>query len=121
METRNCLNCGEQLKGRSDKKFCYDQCRSTFNNRLNSDSSPFIKNINSILKKNRKILHEILSNVSDGKIKVNEKKLHDKGLNFTYHTSIYQTKNGNTYHFCYEYGYLHLDNNFYMVVKRNGE
>ena len=121
METRNCLNCGEQLKGRSDKKFCDDQCRTTHNNRINYDSSPIIKNINSILKKNRKILHEILSTVSDGKTKVNEKKLHDKGFNFTYHTSIYQTKNGNTYRFCYEYGYLPLENNFYMIVKRTAE
>jgi len=121
METRKCLNCGEPLKGRSDKKFCDDQCRTSFNNRLNYDSSSSIKNINSILKKNRKVLQEILSIAIEGKIKVSEKKLHDKSFNFNYHTNIYKTKTGTLYYFCYEYGYLPLENNFYMIVKRSGE
>ena len=121
METRNCLNCNEPLKGRIDKKFCDDQCRTIFNNRLNHDSTTFLKNINSILKRNRKILHELLSTSSEGKIKVYEKKLSDKGFNFNYHTYIYKTKTGNMYNFCYEYGYLKLENEFYMIVKRSFE
>ena len=121
METRACLYCNEPLKGRSDKKFCDDQCRTTFNNRLNHDSTTFLKSINSILKRNRKILQEIVSDTKEGKLNVHEKKLHDKGFNFNYHTHIYKTKIGNTYFFCYEYGYLILKNNFYMIVKRNAD
>ncbi len=41
-----CVECGEEIKGRADKKFCSDQCRSAFNNRLNSDATNFIRNIN---------------------------------------------------------------------------
>jgi hypothetical protein len=121
MDTRKCLNCGDTLKGRSDKKFCDDQCRTSFNNHLNIDASVVLKSINSILKKNRKILHELLSSATDGKIKVSEKKLHDRSFNFNYHTNIYKTRTGAVYYFCYEYGYLLLENNFYMLVKRNGD
>jgi len=121
METRKCLNCNEPLKGRSDKKFCDDQCRTSFNNRINYDSSNHLKSINSILRKNRKILQELLSFSTEGKMNTSQKKLYDKGFNFNYHTHFYITKTGKTYQFCYEYGYLKLENDFYMIVKRNLE
>ena len=41
-----CLNCESPTKGRSDKKFCTDLCRSQFNNqrkksqKMNSDNKP---------------------------------------------------------------------------------
>lgn len=52
-----------------------------------------------------------------GKTKVPKKKLVDKGFNFNYFTSIYRTKTGNTYYFCYEQGYLPLEDDFYALVK----
>ena len=33
MET--CLECGEKIIGRSDKKFCNDACRNSYNNKQN--------------------------------------------------------------------------------------
>ena len=38
MQERKCLECGTVLKGRSDKKFCSDYCRNTYNNKVNRDS-----------------------------------------------------------------------------------
>lgn len=121
MEQRVCLTCGEKLKGRIDKKFCDDQCRTSYNNRLNSDSAAIIKRINNILKKNRRVLEELLVDAPEGKIKVSKKKLLDKGFNFSYQTHIYKTKTGTVYYFSYEYGYLPLENEYYMIVKRQGE
>ncbi len=117
METKICAECGEKIKGRADKKFCDDACRSAFNNRLNSDSSALMKNINNVLRKNRRIIEE-LTPAEEGKTKVSLKKMQDKGYNFTYHTHTYTTKVGTTYFFCYEYGYLPLENDLYMLVKR---
>jgi hypothetical protein len=114
-EERLCLDCGTVLHGRSDKKFCDDQCRNNYNNQLNSDSYNLVRNINNILKRNRRIMEEL--NPS-GKTKTNRKKLMVKGFNFDYITSIYQTKTGSTYNFCYEYGYLLLDNDEVLLVKR---
>ena len=37
MEHRECLECGEPLKGRVDKKFCSDYCRNSHNNKVNKD------------------------------------------------------------------------------------
>ena len=56
---RKCEECGDEFVGRADKKFCSDQCRSAFNNRLNKDATNFMRNINNILRKNRRILAEL--------------------------------------------------------------
>jgi len=52
---KKCAECGDEFIGRADKKFCSDQCRSAFNNKLNSDHSQFMRNVNNILRKNRRI------------------------------------------------------------------
>ena len=64
---KNCLECGEQLIGRVDKKFCSDYCRNTYNNKINKDSKNLIRNINNRLRKNYRLLSEL--NTS-GKTKV---------------------------------------------------
>lgn len=113
MEKKKCLECNEPITGRIDKKFCSDQCRNTYNNRLNSDSTNQVRNINNILRKNRRILQEL--NPVD-KAKVSKEKMLSKGFNFNYITSTLVTKKGATYFFCYEYGYLPLDENYYFLV-----
>lgn len=43
MIDKQCLFCGSELKGRSDKKFCNDFCRNNYNNsrtQSDIDSSP---------------------------------------------------------------------------------
>ncbi len=116
-EPRYCLTCNSELKGRIDKKYCDDQCRANYNNRVNADPR-YVREVNCILRKNRRILEQLIPE-TEGKSKVNFKKLHDKGFNFSYHTHIYTTKTGAVYYFCYEYGYLKLENDYYMLVKRN--
>ncbi|MFO8021397.1 MAG: hypothetical protein R6U65_02935 [Perlabentimonas sp.] len=112
---RTCPECGDEIIGRADKKFCSDQCRNTYNNKLNSDESNTVRNINNILRKNRRILKEL--NKESGKTIVAKELLLTKGFNFTYHTHTYTTKRGDIYFYCYEQGYLFLkDKNLYLLV-----
>jgi hypothetical protein len=113
---RKCLECGTPIHGRRDKKFCDDQCRNDHNNRLLSETSEEFKAINQILRKNRKILEELIT--PEGKTKIAGKVLAEKGFNFTYITHLYTTKTGSTYRYCYEYGYLPLEGDFFLIVKR---
>ena len=112
---RVCLDCGAEVKGRTDKKFCDDQCRSNFNNRLKTESEGFIKQINQILKKNRSVLEKLSP---EGKSKVHKSKLMQHNFDFNYFTNVYETQKSQKYKFCYEFGYLELENDFYLVVKR---
>ena len=115
MEQRRCLDCGEAIFGRADKKFCSDQCRNNYNNRQHAGETAFIRTVNAILRKNRSILSKLNP---DGKVTVHKDKLVSKGFNFNYYTHLYTTQKGATYYFVYEQGYLPLENNFYALVKR---
>jgi hypothetical protein len=119
-DTRTCLTCGKPLKGRIDKKFCDDYCRSNYNNSLNSDSSAFVRRVNNILRKNRRILMDLIPEGEETSKHPKEKLLR-LGYNFQYFTHIYTTKKGVTYHFCYEAGYLLLEGDWVLLVKRKEE
>lgn len=121
METiqKNCLSCGKALKGRIDKKFCDDYCRSNFNNsqKAKDKSAEYIKSINNSLLKNRKILASILPEQEE-MIKTTHDKLIQKGFSFKYFTHTYKNKKEQVYFFCYDYAYLPIGENWYLVVRR---
>ena len=112
---RSCLECSEKLVGRIDQKFCCDYCRNTFNNRQNEDANKAVRNINRILRKNRRILSRLNPN---GKSKVHLIQLAELGFNFHYFTNIYTTKKGLQYIFCYDMGYREIENNEYLLVHK---
>jgi predicted nucleic acid-binding Zn ribbon protein len=118
-ETRACLACGRALKGRVDKKFCDDNCRNGYNNNKKSKGnySSYVRHIYNALLKNRKILESILPGVDDT-AKVNRDKLQEMGFQFKFFTNLYTTRTGKTYRFCYDYGYLPLDNDWFLVVRK---
>lgn len=112
---RKCLECGDLFDGRSDKKFCSDQCRNTYNNRQKKDANNQMRKINNILRKNRRILEELNPH---GKAKVQRALLLDKGFSFDYLTNIYETKKGGLYKFCYDQGYIELEDGSIAIVER---
>lgn len=116
MEVKLCLECQNPIRGRADKRFCDDACRNAYNNRLNSSQNNIIRQINGILRKNRKILQEFLSD--EKMTKVSQDRLLKSGFDFGYLTHYLNTSKGQQYVFVYEYGYLPLDNNQYLIVKK---
>ena len=116
-DEKTCLSCGKAVRGRSDKKFCDDYCRAAYNNDLKSAVNNFMRNVNNALGKNRRVLESL---IPDGEptTKASRDKLIEKGFQFKYHTHQYQTTNGKTYFYCYEFGYLPIENNKYLIVKR---
>ena len=112
---KTCLECAEKIVGREDKKFCSDSCRNAYNNKINKDSTNFMRNVNNKLRKNYRILSELNS---EGKSKATRDKMINKGFDFEFFTNILQTKTGNTYYFLYDQGYRALDNDYFMLVKK---
>jgi len=112
---KKCLECGEPFNGRVDKKFCSDYCRNTFNNKVNKESKNLIRNINNRLRKNHHLLAKINTT---GKTKVTRRKLLDGNFDFSFFTSIYTTKTGNTYYYIYDQGYLALENDTYLLIRK---
>lgn len=109
-----CLECGEKIIGRSDKKFCNDACRNAYNNKQNKDSTNLMRNVNNKLRKNHRILEEL--NI-EGKTKVSKAKLDGLGFDFNFFTNIKVYKNGSEYKFIYDQGYKMLEDNYFLLVK----
>ncbi|MES2544532.1 MAG: hypothetical protein V4548_06585 [Bacteroidota bacterium] len=113
---KTCLECNEKIIGREDKKFCSDGCRNAYNNKINKDSNNFMRNVNNKLRKNYRILSELNT---EGKSKTTRTKLLSKGFDFEFFTNVLNTKTENTYYFVYDQGYRVLENDFYMLVKKD--
>ena len=112
-QAKSCEECGTAIIGRIDKRFCSDQCRNSFNNRLNSDITNYVRNVNNALRKNRRIL---LALNPEGKARISRDKLLARGFDFRYYTSTYRTKEGSQYFYCYEQGYLPIEKDYYLLV-----
>ena len=116
MAKKTCEECGTEIMGRADKKFCSDHCRNAYHNNVNKDSKNLIRNINNRLRKNYRVLDSFP--LRDGKTRTTRTRLIDKGFDFEFITNLYTTKKGSVYYFVYDLGYLPLDNDYYMIVKR---
>lgn len=118
MAERICMECGEKLLGRIDKKFCSDYCRNSFHNKQNSDQNARVRQISHILRKNRRILETLNKR---GKTIVKKKKLIEKGYDFYYHTHSYTTSKKVTYVFCFDQGYCEMEKEAVLIVRDNSK
>jgi len=103
--TRNCRECGNELKGRADKKFCDDYCRSAYNYRSSKEEFKSINQIHRILKRNRKILKLFWE---AGQRAVDIELLEINGFNLAYVTRV-AAQNGKLRFHCYEFGFETLE------------
>jgi len=115
-EKRFCAQCGEEMFGRIDKMFCSAKCRNTYNNRQNKDATNLVRNINNRLRKNYRILQELNP---DKENRVERKLLKKKGFDFEFFTSVFQAKTGNDYYFVYDQGFLSLDDDVILLLKKD--
>ena len=116
LPTKSCLACNKILKGRIDKKFCNDRCRNYYNNMQKTDGSNYTRNIINVLRKNRRILNNLLD--THVMVKTTHDRLVTNGFQFNYHTHRQKNRKGGDYVFCFETGYLALEHERYLVVRR---
>ena len=108
MENQNvdkpvCCECGDKIKGRSDKKFCNDACRSAHHNKKNKVVCSPQKKINSVLSKNRRILKDCFEQSEDKRVP--KLKLENQGFVFNFYTHQINSNKGVSYRYCYDFGY----------------
>ena len=99
---KTCLECGNPIQGRLDKKFCDAYCRNAFNNRVKRDDEQMILTVNRQLRKNRRIL-KTLSPL--GKSTVRKSVLESMGYDFSTFSSMFKSSQGLIYYLCYEYAF----------------
>ena len=73
-----------------------------------------MRSVNCILRKNRKILEELLPGQS---ARISRRKLYERGFNFEFTTSLLTTRDGSVYRFCYDFGYQFIQDEMLVLVK----
>lgn len=111
---RKCLECGAEMEGRSDKKFCSDLCRNTYNNKLYRKARNVISYVNRRLASNRRILDSLYS---DGRTTVSKSLLEEERFDFGYYTSSSKNRLGRTTYRCYEFTYSSDKHNNITIEK----
>lgn len=110
---RHCRECHEPLIGRSDKKFCDDNCRNIFNNKCRSDETGYMRRINNVLRRNRRILKHFHTS---GTLKTRFDTLAEMGFIFNFFTGM-KSIGTEQYRYVYEYGYLDIGEGSVLIVK----
>lgn len=104
MKTSNCLSCGKELIGRSDKKYCDAYCKSSYQYKKSKSETPsFYTKVHKQLQKNRKLLKHYNK---AGKATIRAAILLEQGFNPKFFTHYWKNKKGDVYLFVYEYGFL---------------
>ncbi|GAB3028164.1 hypothetical protein GCM10027051_36510 [Niabella terrae] len=112
------MSCKKPItKGRTDKKFCDSGCKDNYYNALKSEEQKEIGRIDTLLKRNRRILKRLYDPRKEENI-VHREKLIREGFEFDYHTHHWITKSrGDTYFFCYDYAFRQLDHSHIRIIK----
>jgi len=114
---RVCKICQKNIIGRNDKIFCSVTCKNFYHVNLRKVTKIEVKEIDTILHRNRSILLEILGKHKT-QIKVNRIVLEKKKFRFKYHTHINVNKNGKTYHHLYDFAWMEFSDDEILIIKR---
>jgi len=120
-----CPECGGSLVGRSDRKFCCDDCRNSYHNRKYRVENEELKKVNKILKTNYLILKDFLATgtlTESGRIRCKIASLLSRGFNFKYFTCIDHEKREKPKYFCYDIPYSICKKNYVIIyhINNNG-
>ena len=112
-----CLECGEPILGRSDKKFCSTACKNAFYNAKKKETLDIAVEIDGYLHRNRTILKQIMG--------ASKKEIFDRlvlvraGFQFDYMTNIYINKENKMSRMVYDYGWMDFSDQKVLIVKKN--
>ncbi|MEJ1242315.1 hypothetical protein WBG78_29470 [Chryseolinea sp. T2] len=98
---KTCPQCNTPFRGRSDKVYCSEGCRSIAKYEKRRAEHLPIKPVNKILSKNRDILRTLWNNQPTN---VSRDTLLTHGYQFAYYTTQYITTRA-PYYACYDFGF----------------
>jgi len=111
---KKCPVCNQLIKGRSDKRFCSESCKSSYHYEKRQDTEAFYLEVDKQLKTNRKILKAYNKK---GFSTVKKEELLKEGFNPKYFTHYWKNKKDDLYLFVYDFGFMNLKNEKkYLIV-----
>ena len=114
--TRKCKLCKKDVKGRSDKVFCSNICKSTYHSKLSKVTNVATSRIDKILHRNRSILLEILGKNRKQK-KVDRAFLDNKNFHFDYITHYHINNQGKFVNDVYDFSWMVFSDKEVLIVR----
>lgn len=109
-----CLNCDSELKGREGKRYCSDSCKSAYHYTQRKVNDSFYLKVDRQLKINRKLLKKYNQS---GFTTLRRSVMKEEGFNPKFFTHYWKNKKGQVYLFCYDYGFLEIENDKFLIVE----
>ena len=109
---RVCLNCGQPLTGRPDKKFCCSRCKNEWNNSVNGPERRSRERVISILSKNYRLLQMVMES---GEKAPELKSLEDAGFRQEYVTGFRRIRRGRDEYYCFDISYNKTEARLYNI------
>jgi hypothetical protein len=115
---KQCLHCAQEIRGRSDKKFCSLACKNGYTAATRRDTRDAVAEIDAFLHRNREILAMLMGDAS--KIELDRLVLTRTGFKYEYHTGTYLNKEGKLYRLVYDYAWMDFSDQKILVVRKKG-
>ena len=118
-QNRECLNCKEELLGRSDQKYCNRKCRSEHHNATSLRNSSIVKEVNNRLLNLYKYFLKQLG--SNEEVEISALQLVEVKSSSKWMTHIKTCNRTNqTYLGIYDLYLLKLKNGNYKIIRNHG-
>jgi len=118
MKRRPCPICGNNIIGRSDKKYCSTSCKNKFYAPAKKAQPNDIKTTNRFLLQNFKIMESIFDGEKKKKIMVPRIMLDKMGFNFKYCTGCYINNQNKLYRYIYDYGWMEFSSQELLLIRK---
>ena len=117
MYKKKCKICSKILVGRNDKLFCSVKCKNYYHVNLRKVTDKEVKELDTILHRNRSILLEVLGK-RKGQITVERVLLEKKKFTFKYHTHLHINSKGKTYYYVYDFAWMEFSNDEILIIRK---
>ena len=114
---KKCKMCPKKIIGRSDEIFCSVACKSSYHHKLIAATKIAVKDIDTILHRNRSILLEIMGK-NRIQIKVNRILLEKKKFHYKYHTHFHVNSKGKTYFHVYDFAWMEFSDDEVLIIRK---
>ena len=113
---KTCLSCGQEIQGRSDKRFCSVVCKNAHNNDQRSQTKVVTAEIDALLHRNREVLALLMGDTK--KTTFDRLILQRAGFKFEHLTGIYFNKEGKMYRIIYDFAWMDFSDQSVLVVRK---
>ena len=114
---RKCKVCNNLVIGRKDKLFCSVRCKNYYHVNLRKVTEICVKEIDTILHRNRSILLEFMGK-RRAKITIDRIALEKKKFVFTYHTHTQTNSKGKVYYYVYDFSWMEFSDDKILIIRK---